>query len=471
MDNPEFDAAFDAAMAGLAADGMPERAMTDRDLAVADLNQRYFVSAMKGSVHIVQLEYDDLLGRHHHCFMNKSGFQLLYGNRPIHVGKTQNGHDIAKPLGDLWLADPNRRTYRAMALDPDGRCPPDVYNMWRGFGVEPHAGEWSAIRGHLLDIVCSGRRDYYEWLVRWFAHCVQRPGKPAKTALVLRGEKGAGKSLVGLILTHLFQDHSLSITQARHLTGNFNSHLMDVLALFVDEALWAGDKQGEGVLKALVTQDTLVIEPKGVDSFPMPNRLKIIIASNNDWVIPATKDERRYFALDVPDTRKGDTVYFTKLAAAIKGAELGAFLEHLLGLDLSDFAHRNPPHTEALNEQKLISGSSVEKFWSDCLHHGAVIGCEVGDEDGWPDVVNCTDLHNAFLKYALAHGDRHPPSDKNFGVALRKLCPNGSLKRGRPGTANAEGKRPREYQLDSLEQHRAAFLEAMSIVSYDWPEE
>jgi Family of unknown function (DUF5906) len=303
VDNPGFDAAFDAAMAGLAAEGMPDRAMTERDVAVADLNQRYFVAAMKGSVHIVQLEYDDLLERHHHCFMHKGGFQLLHGNRPIDVGKTQKGHDITKPLGDLWLTDSNRRTYRAMALDPDGRCPPEVYNMWRGFGVEPDAGDWGTIRGHLLDVVCSGRGDYFDWLVRWFARCVQRPGKPAETALVLRGEKGAGKSLVGLILTRLFRDHSLSITQSRHLTGNFNSHLMDVLALFVDEALWAGDKPGEGVLKALVTQDTLVIEPKGVDPFPMPNRLKIIIASNHDWVVPATRDERRYFALDVPDTR------------------------------------------------------------------------------------------------------------------------------------------------------------------------
>ena len=33
-----------------------------------------------------------------------------------------------------------------------------------------------------------------------------------------------------------------------------------------------------------------MIEPKGVDPFPMPNRLKILMASNNDWVVPASAD-------------------------------------------------------------------------------------------------------------------------------------------------------------------------------------
>ena len=106
--------------------------------------------------------------------------------------------------------------------------------------------------------------------------------------------------------------------------------MVDALFLFLDEAFWAGDKQGEGTLKALITESTLMIEPKGVDSFQMPNRLKILMASNNDWVVPASADERRYFVLDVPDTRKGDKAYFSALAAAIEGDELAALLDYLL---------------------------------------------------------------------------------------------------------------------------------------------
>jgi Family of unknown function (DUF5906) len=469
VDNPDLNEAFAEAMDGLAAEGMPEQAMTERELAVVELNERYFVAAMKGSVHIVQREYDDLLERHHHSFMTKSGFQLLYGNRHIVVGKTPNGHGVStKPLGGLWLADPNRPTFRAMVLDPDGRCPPDVYNLWRGFGVEPKDGGWETIKSHLLAVICSGNGTYYDWLIGWLAYCVQHPGKPAEAALVLRGDKGVGKGLVGQMLMRIFRDHSLHISNSKHLVGNFNSHLMDVLFLFVDEAYWAGDKQGEGTLKALITERTLMIEPKGVDSFQVPNRLKIVMASNNDWVVPASADERRYFVLDVPETKKGDRKYFSKLAAAIEGDELAGFLDYLLGLDLSDFDHRNPPHTDGLNRQKLIGGTSVQKFWYDCLCTGTIVNAEIDDD--WPESVRCSDLYNAYVEHANGLGDRHPLTAERLGISLRDLCPNGVLKLIRPRTEAGVELRPRHYQLESLKDHRAAFLKAMNIEAHEWPE-
>ena len=156
-------------------------------------------------------------------------------------------------------------------------------------------------RGHLL----RQRRSTIDWLIGWLAYCVQHPGRQAEVAVVLRGLKGTGKGMVGQMLMRIFRDHSLHITNSKHLVGNFNAHLVDALFLFLDEAFWAGDKQGEGTLKALITERTLMIEPKGVDSFQMPNRLKILMATNNDWVVPASADERRYFVLDVSDMPEG----------------------------------------------------------------------------------------------------------------------------------------------------------------------
>ena len=118
---------------------------------------------------------------------------------------------------------------------------------------------------------------------------------------MLRGLKGTGKGTLGQILHRLFRHHAMHISNPAHFTGRFNGHLVDVLFLFVDEAFWAGDKAGEGTLKALVTEPTIPIEPKFVNLFQTTNRLKILMASNADWVVPATADERRYFVLDVSD--------------------------------------------------------------------------------------------------------------------------------------------------------------------------
>ena len=180
-----------------------------------------------------------------------------------------------------------------------------------------------------------------------------------------------------------------------------------------------------------------MIEPKGVDSFPMPNRLKILMASNNDWVVPASADERRYFVLDVSDTPQGrQEPTSRKLAAAIEGDELPAFLDYLLKLDLTDFDHRNPPHTEGLNKQKLIGGDSLQKFWMDCLTTGTIVNAEIDDD--WPASVRCEDLHSAYIEHAHAHGDRHPLTVEQMGARLRKLCPDGVLKVIRPRTEDGE---------------------------------
>ena len=165
-----------------------------------------------------------------------------------------------------------------------------------------------------------------------------------------------------------------------------------------------------------------MIEPKGVDSFQMPNRLKILMASNNDWVVPASADERRYFVLDVPDTRKGDKAYFTELAAAIEGDELAAFLDYLLKLDLAGFDHRNPPHTEGLNKQKLIGAESFIRYWHDCLAAGYLLNT---GEDNWPDDVVCQVLHAGYVDHAHQHGDRHPLTINQLGMRLRQLSPAG----------------------------------------------
>ena len=248
--------------------------------------------------------------------------------------------------------------------------------------------------------------------------------------------------MVGQMLMRIFRDHALHITHSKHLVGHFNAHLVDALFLFLDEAFWAGDKQGEGTLKGLITERMLMIEPKGVDSFQMPNRLKLLMASNAEWVVPASADERRYFVLDVSDCRKGDKPYFIKLAAAIDGDELAAFLDYLLKLDLADFDHRNPPHTDGLNKQKLIGGDSVQKFWMDCLTAGHIVN--TGGDDIRPEAVNCEDLHSAYEEHAHDHGDRYPLTNRHFGTELRKLCPDGNLKRGRPGAADANRGNVRE---------------------------
>ena len=311
-------------------------------VAVEELNTKHFVVTVGGQTVIGTLTKDEALGRELLVFSQERDIKLRYGHRHYLVGFTARGLEIWKGLGEAWLAHRNRLNYERIALIPNGTVPEDTYNLWRGFGVEPQPGDWPLITEHLFEVICAGNAGDYRWLIGWMARAVQFPELHAEVAVVLRGAKGSGKGTLGQILHRLFRHHTMHISNPAHFTGRFNGHLVDVLFLFVDEAFWAGDKAGEGTLKALVTEPTIPIEPKFVNLFQVANRLKILMASNADWVVPATADERRYFMLDVSEHKRGDREYFTKLHEAIEGTELQAFLDYLLNLDLSGFQPSQP---------------------------------------------------------------------------------------------------------------------------------
>jgi phage/plasmid-associated DNA primase len=320
----------------------------------------------------------------------------------------------------------------------------------------------------MQEIICSGNEEHYRYLIGWCAHCVQHPEKQAEVAVVLRGLKGTGKGTLAQVIMRIFRNHSLHITHSRHLVGNFNAHLFDALFLFVDEAFWGGDKQGEGVLKGLITEDMVQLEPKGVDSFSVRNRVKIMIASNNDWVVPATGDERRFFMPTVSDARKGDRAYFNALYKALDEGETAAFLDFLLKYDLSAFCIRDVSHTEELNKQKLVGADSVTRFWEDCLREGAIIGHIDAD---WPEHIPTQALHLCYTEHARTHGERYPAIDARMAERIEELCKGCSFKRVRL-PATADGKRPWGRELDGLNEHREAFKRALNMVDgYSWPGE
>ena len=204
-----------------------------------------------------------------------------------------------------------------------------------------------------------------------------------------------------------------------------------------------------------------MIEPKGIDSFQMPNRLKILMASNNDWVVPATADERRYFVLDVSDTPQGRQGILhqarrgNRWATSWRPSRLSARARPV------GFDHRNPPHTDGLNRQKLIGAESFVRYWNDCLAAGYLL--DTGEDD-WPNDVVCQLLHAGYVDHAHQHGDRHPLTINQLGVRLRQLSPEGfktiRLRESWNGIA-----RPSRYTLFSLDEHRAAFLAAMRVDS------
>jgi hypothetical protein len=90
----------------------------------------------------------------------------------------------------------------------------------------------------------------------------------------------------------------------------------------LDEAFWSGDKQAEGVLKDLITGRDHVIEHKGKEPYSVANKTRVVIIGNEDWLIPASHDERRFAFFDVGDGRKQDRAFFQSMR---EGMEAGGY--------------------------------------------------------------------------------------------------------------------------------------------------
>ena len=274
---------------------------------MAELNARFFVASLGGTVRIASLVRDDALGRDRLVFFSEPDIRLKYAHRHYKVGVSPNGRDISWEPAKAWLSDHRRRTYDRIALIPDGPCPPDVYNLWRGFGVEPKAGPWPTIEAHLLvGRSAPATSEHYDWLIGWLAYCVQHPGKQAEVAVVLRGLKGTGKGMVGQMLMRIFRSHSLHITNSqapgRQLQRPPGRRAVPVPRRGILGRRQAGRRHAQGADHRAHAHDRAQGRRQLPDAQPAQDPDGV---SNNDWVVPASADERRYFVLDVSGLAEG----------------------------------------------------------------------------------------------------------------------------------------------------------------------
>src|SRR5262249_5218298 len=137
-----------------------------------------------------------------------------------------------------------------------------------------------------------------------------------------------------------------------HLTGNFNGHLRDCIFLFADEAFFPGNPAHVGVLKSIITEPHLTIEAKYQNAVLAPNFVHLMMASNEDWVVPASLEARRFFVLDVLPTHANNHVYFGAIQAELDSGGFEAMLHDLLKHDISTFNVRRVPSTTGLQSQK-----------------------------------------------------------------------------------------------------------------------
>lgn len=389
--------------------------------------------------------------------LREHSFRLLHKNDRVLVD-AEKGKRASK--ADLWLESARRRTADRVVFDPAGKVDDRVLNTWRGWPERyaPKPGDWSLMRRVIVEALTGGDEDHAEYVLRWMAFCFQRPADLPRVALVFRGGKGTGKGTLGRVMHDLAGDHALSVTGLSQVAGRFNAHLRQKVFVFADEAFASGDREAEAVLKRLITEPQLTFEGKGVDARNGPNYCKLILASNEEWVVPASGDERRYAAFDVAPVFQSDGAFWDALHRQLDAGGRAAMLHDLLAMDIRGWHPQDAvPQTSALSDQKLQSLDSFERWWLDLLEAGSL-----PDGSAWVDgaMIVSGEPKDGFLhsyQAAQPRGER-PASIVPFAKRLGRVGVDTTVKKG--GT--------RAWWVPSLTEARDAFVAATGLTAHSW---
>ena len=343
-------------------------------LSVDDLNAKYCIVCDGGQTRVLYFESQAIgEGRTRDVvtLMSFQDFRNFFLDRKLKVGKKQTS------LGSWWLSNsiPGKRKYDGIVFRPDeGPTVNGKLNLWRGFGVKEWPGDWSLMQRHIKEVLASGVAAHATYMTYWLAWTMQNPASRAGVALVLKGKIGTGKGTLGNALVVILGQHGVHISSQEHLSGKFNKHLRDCCFLFADEAFWPGDKSALGALKRLITEPDLFIEGKGKDAFPAPNMLHVLMGSNENWIVPAGENERRYAVFDVSEARMQDEKWFGDIDKQMKNGGYEAMLYDLRRVELGNWHPRQIVKTSALVAQQERTLDFFDEWWVGVLNSGVVPG-------------------------------------------------------------------------------------------------
>lgn len=420
----------------------------DADDLVAEYNEKFAVIMVGGKLRVLMEKVNPDPFRENFMLMTVTDFKNWTANDFLIMADAK-GREKPVPKSDLWFAEEGRRTYaNGMCFAPNQpREWEESFNVWQGWAYEDTQGDWSIFRDH-VKLMCDNNPEYFEWMMDWMADAVQDPMNPKGCAIVMKGREGTGKGTIANVFGKLFGTHYKHVIQEEQLVGKFNGHLQDSLLVFADEVTYGGNKKVAGTLKGLVTEKYLMVERKGIDATSFRNCLRLIIASNEDWFLPAGPQSRRWFVLDIPSGVASNKAYFDKLYDQMDNGGYGAMMYELKNREIKNDL-RKAPETALLMDQRAryTSTDSITEWWASKVEDG-VLGIsgheELGEESDWAKLANRSEFYIDYQDWCKDSGARRQAKPAFF----TKLERDFRLHKCRPANPNG-GTRVQMYEVPS----------------------
>lgn len=291
---------------------------------------------------------------------------------------------------DIWLKSEARITIKAdnIWFDPtrtkESKNPKDItVNTFDGLPLKPIETTYddaAAMCKPITDLLfhlCEYNQAVYDWVIRWLAIPLQRPGTKMDTALIFHGEiQGAGKSLFfDRVMTRIYGDYAVILGQGQ-LESQYNDWVSNKLYALFEEIFSGSDRYSQmGMVKQLITGNTIYINQKFVSGWKQDNFVNAIFLSNNMMPLSLEQNDRRHVVCY--PTKKIPEPLLKEVAQALDDTNdviMRAFYTLLMKIELKgQTAHSPALMTGSKNQLIRLSQPNWEVFCDDWVKGDAGI--------------------------------------------------------------------------------------------------
>ena len=307
-----------------------------------------------------------------------------------------------------WLEDPERRMIDTLLYKPQSECKANEFSLFSGYTYQniEAADDPAAVAAfnRVLRAVSNNSAEVYDYILKTFAHMVQRPCDKTGICIILCSpEQGTGKDTLLGWMMKLMGNHVAHYTSGDIFWDKHDTRKEGAVMMYLEEA-GAENRTRENALKARITSDDVEINPKGLRGYTVPSIARYFMTTNEINPVKLDETDRRFMIVNCSPELRTQREFWTQLhqQLATNPAWLTSVGKMLEGVDISGWNPRVIPTTaykEALQECSVKSEKMFLQQW--------------GGER-----VSAGDLYLEYREYCQSRSIPYCTTAKSFGMAL-----------------------------------------------------
>jgi len=342
---------------------------------------------------------------------------------------------------ERWLDDPQIRKYNKMVFKPPPlRVEEQEFNTWTEIDIlKTSYTPNDKIIDRFLEYTNNlfNNKEVVDYILAYFANRFQNPAERNKVCIILYGEEGDGKNRFFDIFKNIVGNkYYIELESGKQLFSTHSCIEKEKLFVCVNEARGKDNYENSEILKARITTDTLLVNPKGIQEFTIDNYCDYLMTTNNHNAVNIHDKSRRYLFVETTSYYSRNSEFFNSFSNDIveNKQALRVIYEYLMKFDIKSIIptgnfQNHIPMTEIQETIIRDNRDKIELFLRDFVNRDEYINVNEFDEEKfknslfftmWCNWIDANKIKNEYN--SVAFGTR-------LGILIKKKKINDYIKK------------------------------------------